>query len=189
MHGRNAIVAERESGTMNARARLGALLCAAALLVPASAVRGAAQGRQRGGEPNGVSPAEVQRMFDAYALVQAQDALKLTDRQYPEFLKRFRELQEVRRRHQRERLRLLQELRVMTDPDAHSSETELKGRLKLLQDLDARTAADLRQAYDAIDQALDVRQQARFRVFEEQMERRKIELLIRARQATRKNPL
>jgi hypothetical protein len=32
---------------------------------------------------------------------------------------------------------------------------------------------------------LDLRQQIRFRVFEEQMERRKIELLVRARQANR----
>ena len=35
----------------------------------------------------------------------------------------------------------------------------------------------------AIDQVLDLRQQARFRVFEEQMDRRKLELVMRARQA------
>jgi hypothetical protein len=34
---------------------------------------------------------------------------------------------------------------------------------------------------------LDVYQQARFRVFEEQIERRKIELLMRARQQNRPN--
>ena len=33
-----------------------------------------------------------------------------------------------------------------------------------------------------VDQVLDVRQQARFRLFEEQMERRKVDLLMRARQ-------
>ena len=43
------------------------------------------------------------------------------------------------------------------------------------------------KAYDAIDQVLDLRQQAQFRVFEEQMERRKIELVTRARQANRAN--
>jgi len=37
------------------------------------------------------------------------------------------------------------------------------------------------------DEVLDVRQQARFRVFEENIERRKIELLIRARQQNRPN--
>ena len=54
-----------------------------------------------------------------------------------------------------------------------------------IQDIDTRAIADVKRAYDAIDQALDVRQQARFRVFEEQMERRKLELITRARQANR----
>ena len=43
----------------------------------------------------------------------------------------------------------------------------------------------MRKAYNALDEVLDVRQQARFRVFEEQIERRKIELLMRARQQNR----
>ena len=41
----------------------------------------------------------------------------------------------------------------------------------------------------SIDEVLDVRQRLRFRVFEEQMERRKFDLLMRARQANRaRNP-
>jgi hypothetical protein len=38
---------------------------------------------------------------------------------------------------------------------------------------------------DGLNQVLDTRQQARFRLLEEQMERRKLELLMRARQANR----
>ena len=57
--------------------------------------------------------------------------------------------------------------------------------MKALQDIDARTEADIRKAYEGVDSVLDVRQQARFRLFEEQMERRKLELLMRARQANR----
>ena len=45
----------------------------------------------------------------------------------------------------------------------------------------------MRKAYNALDEVLEVRQQARFRVFEEQIERRKIELLMRARQQNRPN--
>ena len=45
----------------------------------------------------------------------------------------------------------------------------------------------MRKAYNALDEVLDIRQQARFRVFEEQIERRKIELLMRARQQNRPN--
>jgi hypothetical protein len=57
--------------------------------------------------------------------------------------------------------------------------------VQALQELDTRSVADIRKAYDAVDQVLDVTQQARFRVFEELMERRKIELVTRARQANR----
>ncbi|MGE5245461.1 MAG: hypothetical protein ACM3SQ_14650 [Betaproteobacteria bacterium] len=172
---------------------MAAALAAAAFVVssamPARAQPLARQGR--GGQPAaGVSPIEVQRMFDAYALVQAQEALELTDQQYPQFLTRFRALQETRRRHEQDRLRIIQGLRVMTaGPDAHPNEAQLEDQLKALEELDARAAADVRNAYDALDRVLDVVQRARFRVFEQQMERRKLELLIRARQGARRNPM
>ena len=63
----------------------------------------------------------------------------------------------------------------------------IKERLTALQELESRNAAEMRKAYNALDEVLDVRQQARFRVFEEQIERRKIELLMRARQQNRPN--
>jgi hypothetical protein len=63
----------------------------------------------------------------------------------------------------------------------------LRDALKQLQEIDSRGEADARKAYEAIDQVLDLRQQAKFRVFEEQMERRKLELVTRARQANRLN--
>jgi hypothetical protein len=50
--------------------------------------------------------------------------------------------------------------------------------------LDDRSAVELRRAYDALDEVLDVPQQARFRMFEEMIERRKLDLLMRARQRT-----
>jgi hypothetical protein len=46
----------------------------------------------------------------------------------------------------------------------------------------------VKKAYDGIDQVLDLRQQAQFRVFEELMDRRKLELVMRARQANRARP-
>ncbi len=64
-------------------------------------------------------------------------------------------------------------------------ETVLAERLKALQDLDAHAADEVKKAYDAIDQVLNVPQQAKFRVFEENMERRKLDLVTRARQANR----
>ena len=141
-------------------------------------------------EQPGVTPAEIQRMFDAYALVQAQEQLRLNDDKYPQFLVKFKQLQDARRRMQQEHNRLLLELRRLANEDGDDG--QIRDRLKALQDLDARTRVELQKAYDGIDSVLDLRQQARFRVFEEQMERRKIELLTRARQANRqqkRNPL
>jgi Spy/CpxP family protein refolding chaperone len=135
-------------------------------------------------DPGNVTPVEIQRMFDAYALVQAQEQLKLDDDQYTQFLPRFKALQEVRRRMQGERGRTILDLRRLA-LDPKSDEAQIKERLKALQDLDARSAADLKRAYDAIDQVLDVRRQAQFRAFEELMERRKLELVTRARQNNR----
>lgn len=181
------VTIERLRGWLGRPAAAAALSLACALPAHAQRVPGGGRGAQA---DEGVSPAEIQRMFDAYALVQAQEALKLTDEQYPRFLTRFRALQETRRRHEQDRLRIVQQLRAMTsDPAAHPNEAQLEERLKALADLDARAAADLRQAYDAVDAALDVVQRARFRVFEGQMERRKLELLMRARQGSRRNPV
>jgi len=132
-----------------------------------------------------VSPAEIQRMFDSYALMQAQEQLKISDERFPQFLTRFKALQDVRRRGLAERVRIIQDLRRLVN-DPQSDETQIKDRLKSLDELDARSDGDVRKAYDAINQILDVRQQAKFRVFEENMERRKLELVTRARQANRK---
>jgi Spy/CpxP family protein refolding chaperone len=134
-----------------------------------------------GDETPNVSPLEIQRMFDAYALVQAQDRLKLSDEQFPQFLARFKALQEVRRRLQIERMRALRELNRLSQTEK-VEDSVFKEQLRVLQEIESRTSAEVRKAYDSIDQVLDVRQQANFRLFEEMMERRKIELVTRARQ-------
>ena len=131
-----------------------------------------------------VTPNEIQRMFDAYALVQAQDQLHLNDDQYPRFLVRFKSLQEVRRRSLQEHTRLVGDLRRLLT-QGQPDEAQLKERMQELQEVDSRAVADVKKAYDGLDQVLDVKQQAHLRVFEEQMERRKIELITRARQANR----
>jgi hypothetical protein len=149
------------------------------------------QGRAEGaagaaapGEPT-VTPAEIQRMFDSYALMQAQDQLKITDEQFPQFLTRFKALQDLRRQALQERARRVQELRKQLNGPQPPDDTVIREQIKGLQDLDARSQNDIKKAYDAIDQVLDLHQQAKFRVFEENMERRKLELVMRARQATR----
>jgi len=126
--------------------------------------------------------AEVQALFDAMVIVQAQKALGLTDAQYPQFVGRLKALQDTRRRNQRARTVLIQEMARLTNPkDPPADEAQLREKLKALDDLEAKSAAEVRKAYDNLDQVLDIRQRARFRVFEEQIERRKFQFLLNAR--------
>jgi hypothetical protein len=132
----------------------------------------------------GVSTGELVNMLDTYAIVQAQDALTLNDAQYGQFVARLKRLQEARRRNQRERNQILQDLRRLAGPQAPTpvDENALRERLHALRDHDDRAAAEMRKAYDTLDEVLDVRQQARFRTFEETIERRKLDLVVRARE-------
>jgi hypothetical protein len=177
--------------TRNGLAIVGALLLA--LASPAAAQRG--RGHPQTPAPDaetapapGVSPAEIQRMFDSYALIQAQDQLKISDEKFPQFLTRFKALQDTRRRNMTERFRMVQDLRRLTK-NASPDESGLRERLKALDDLDVRAQTELAKAYEAINQVLDVYQQAKFRVFEENMENRKLALVMRARQANRQPKL
>ncbi len=134
-----------------------------------------------------LAPAEVQRLFDAYTLMQAQEALKLTAAQYGPFVTRMKALQDVRRRNHQARMQILRELARASAEGAAPDEAALRDRLKALRDQDLKMAADLQKAYASVDELLDLRQQARFRLFEENMERKKFDLLMRARQ--RRGPL
>jgi hypothetical protein len=107
------------------------------------------------------------------------------------FLTRLKALQETRRRHLASRAALLVDLGRMSAPRAARSadDAALKAQLAALQELESRSAAELRKAYGELDALLDPRQQARFRVFEDQLERRKLELMLRARQNARQQRL
>ena len=131
-----------------------------------------------------VSTGELVNMLDTYAIVRAQAELTLNDAQYAQFVTRLKRLQEARRRNQRERNQILQDLRRLTGPlaTAPADETVVRERLKALRDHDERATVEMRKAYETLDEVLDVRQQARFRIFEETIERRKLDLVLRARE-------
>lgn len=137
-------------------------------------------------EAGNMTQAEIQKLFDAYIVVEAQRALELTDSQYPQFIARLRTLQDTRRRNQMLRIQLMGRLQRLSAPRAPAPAAGvLEEILKNLQELESRSAAEMRKAFNELDHVLDVGQQARFRVLEEQVERRKIELLMRARQPNR----
>ena len=142
------------------------------------------QPRQQPAPTDNMSPGQLNQLLDAMLVMQAQDTLALSEQQYAQFLTRLKVLQETRRRNQQERLRIIAELQRMTNPRnaQTAAESEVRMRLTALQELEARSAAELRRAYTGIDEVLSPLQQARFRVLEEQIERRKLELVGRARQ-------
>jgi hypothetical protein len=165
-----------------------ALTCSLLLVWPAVATSQdePARGRAPRGQPV-LTNAELATMLDAYAIVQAQKVLQLSEDQYGRFVTRLKRLQDARRQATQSRNRLLQELRKLTN-DGSSEEAAIRERLDALAKLDAESAQTIRQGYDAIDEVLDVRQRARFRIFEEQLERRKLDLLFRARERVRGRP-
>lgn len=174
---------------MTISARLG-LSAAALLLVVAGGTAASAQPVPPG-DATELRPGEIQRLFDAYLVMEAQQALGLSDVQYPAFLQRLRALQDTRRRHLAARGALLAELGRMSAPRAPqpADEGAIRERLTALQELESRSAAETRKAYQELDALLEPRQQARFRVFEDQIERRKLELMLRARQQARQQRL
>lgn len=165
--------------------RLSARIVVIATLLQASAFAGpGGQAPLPPGSPE-MTPFQLQQLFDAMLVMQAQQELSLSETQYAQFLTRLRVLQDSRRRYQVERTRLINELQRLTNPRVarpNVNEAMVKERLMALQELESRHAAEARRAYNGIDEVLDVHQQARFRVFEEQIERRKLDLIGRARQ-------
>src|SRR5690606_12263717 len=77
-----------------ARSRKARMMVVTAIVVGTLAPAAlAAEGRASGGQerrqqPRGhVTPSDIQDQFDAYAIVQAQDTLDLSDEQFPQFVR------------------------------------------------------------------------------------------------------
>lgn len=169
---------------MKSLIRLAVVMTTVTLLAGVVSAQGRLPRRNGPLAQEGVSPGEVQRLFDAYVVMQAQQELQLSDEQYPKFLARVKVLQSARQKGLADRARILQDLRRL-ESALSLDDGQARLQLKALTDVDARMVNDVRDAMTGIDEVLDTRQRIRFRVFEEQMERRKVDLLMRARQANR----
>src|SRR5688500_11685466 len=94
-----------------------------------------------------ISAPQIQRWFEAFTVLQAQEALELSETQYGRFVTRLKALQESRRKHQQARNQVLADLRKLTHPKAGTNDdAQLADRLKALRDADERGAADLKRA-------------------------------------------
>jgi hypothetical protein len=130
-----------------------------------------------------VKPAELANALDRYALAQARRSLQLTDVEYQQLMPRLRHLQQTRRRNMVARNRLIQDLRRLAGPRAagEPADDAVLDALRALREHDERSLRDLQAAYESVDQVLTPRQRARFRLFEDNIEARKLDLLLRSR--------
>jgi hypothetical protein len=160
-------------------------LLAFAAQTPAAPQTKPAQQPSTSPAPRSISDAELTQRLDAYAIEQAQKALELTPSQYKAFAPRLRRYQETRRRNVEARNKVLLQLRQLTAKGRGAAEGDIRAALKSLREQEDRAVAELKRAYADLDEVLDIRQQARFRIFEQAIDRRKLDLLRGARDGGR----
>jgi hypothetical protein len=122
---------------------------------------------------------QIQETWSLLVLKQSRTALALSDQQYPIFFAKMSTLQETRDRRFRERRRLLNELGRLTGPNNPDppSDATLITKAREFDELEAHAEQAERTALAAVDEVLTPFQRARFRVFEEQMDRQKLRML------------
>mgnify|MGYP003694588051 CR=1 FL=1 len=91
-----------------------------------------------------MTPAEIQRMFDSHALMQAQQQPQITDEQFPQFLGRFRTLQDIRRQALQSQARRVAEAPSWLINAEPLDETAVREQLKGWTMTDTRAQADAR---------------------------------------------
>jgi hypothetical protein len=139
-----------------------------------------ARSERRGGRD------EAFKMIDAYVVSNLQESLELTDEQFVKLLPLVKRLQSDRRALLQRRQQPLMELRrlLASGGATEAKVTELLRRVKAAEEEEPSV---LRRDRDAIDAALSPIQQAKFRVFEAEVEHKIRELMAQIR-ARRRGP-
>jgi hypothetical protein len=145
----------------------------------------AVQARPAPPSPDGLTAAQAEQLFDRYVLAQARIALQLRPVQIEPFRRRLQDLQMVRRRGQRQRQQLLNQLNAASRGEEPADDAELSKQLGALDELTRTIDQQVSDARTRVEEILTPRQRVRFRIFEQRMEQRKAELVARARQAVR----
>jgi hypothetical protein len=134
----------------------------------------------QGGRPNapgGLTPMQVQDIVDGWALVEGEQWLQLSDDQRPNFVSRYRMLQRMRRLMHQNRMRLMRELQPIIQATGPQRDEAILEKLRLLDEANVTGLQEVRKAQMDLDAVLTPLQRARFRVFEERLETRKLQLL------------
>ncbi len=171
-------------------ARLAALSAALVVLAPAWAMAqnpnrpapGAARSQvQRPALPppgRGMNAMQLQQYLDALALTQSRENLKLDDDQYGAFAPKLIRLQNLRRRMMQARRQAMGELNQLLSAEPSNDEA-IAAKVRAFDDANRRGGEELVRAFQELDGVLTPWQRGRFRILEEQIERRKLELLTK----------
>ena len=126
------------------------------------------------------SRGELEGMMDAYILSKLQDALGLSDEDYGRMVVAQKKLQDLRRDYRRTRMEVLRQIRQALGRDT-AGEEELQPLLDELERVRSEFASEEQARYHAIDEVLDVRQRARYRILETEIQRRLGQLMRQVR--------
>lgn len=138
-------------------------------------------------EPAGrrAGQADVEGLMEAYVISKLQDALELTDEQFAQMVVAQKRISEHRWDYRRERATVLQQMREELQ-STDGREERLASLLARLDELQRGFEDQEREHYRAIDAILDIRQRARYRVLEQEIQRRFQQIAREIRE--RRNP-
>jgi hypothetical protein len=123
---------------------------------------------------------EAARLVDAYVIANIQESLGLDDDQYARVIPFVNKLQKARREYHRERGTTLRQMRQLLRSGA-ATESQLREAVASLKTLEVEGPARIRERADELDAILSPVQQAKYRVFEMEVERRMRDLMRRGR--------
>ena len=123
---------------------------------------------------------EAFKMIDAYVVGNLQESLELTDEQFVKLLPLVKRLQSDRRAVLQRRQQPLMELRRLLGSGA-ATEAKVTELLRQVKAAEAEEPVILARDRDAVDAALTPLQQAKFRVFEAEVEHKIRELMTQIR--------
>jgi hypothetical protein len=136
------------------------------------------------GRPAGPPLVDIQKLrtvedfLNGWEMNQADKFLQLKSDQFAPFVQHLRKLQTARSEYAPQRVRMIGQLRQLLSQPS-TEDAVLEAQTKKIDDFDRQAAQDVQAALAAIDGVLTVRQRAQFRVFQEQLEKRKVEILLR----------
>lgn len=154
---------------------------------PAEKAKGARN--ERAGGPAAHTPElrdETFRLMDAYLISNLQESLGLTDEQFTKALPLVKKLQSDRRDFARRRMQALRQLRK-TLLSGSATESGVVDLLKDLKNASAEERAGTLRNLEVLDAVLTPIQQAKYRVFEAEVDLRLRHLLARSQDKDRSN--